>query len=142
MDLNKTTWAKLGVSPHGVGVFAIRDIPKGTRITDYTITEVLERKNGEMVMKLEELDDLLPEVKDLILERMVLNKIANKTHIRFIAPNYNQILQCFMNHSDDNNSDGEYALRDIKKGEEITENYKIPFIHELSQEKFKDFLWN
>jgi len=28
-----------------------------------------------------------------------------------------------MNHSSDANSDGHIALRDIKKGEEITENY-------------------
>lgn len=140
MDLNKTTWAKLGVSKHGVGVFAIRDIPKGTRITDYTVKEVIEGKNGDITITIEEFESLLPEIKELILDRTIFNKINNKTHLRFFAPNYNQILQCFINHSDDNNSDGEYALRDIKKGEEITESYRIPFIHSLSAEKFKDFL--
>ena len=37
-DLNKTVFCRLGPSKiHGIGVIAIRDIPEGTRITDYSI---------------------------------------------------------------------------------------------------------
>jgi hypothetical protein len=47
-----------------------------------------------------------------------------------------------MNHSEDANSDGEFALRDIKKGEEVTENFKklVDQMHYASQDHMK-FLW-
>lgn len=45
--LNKTVWCKLGPSKiHGVGVFAIRDILKGQKLTDFSLTDSI-MENGE-----------------------------------------------------------------------------------------------
>jgi SET domain-containing protein len=140
--LNSTTFCRLGVTPHGVGVVAIRDIPKGTLLTDYTYVQALKKKNiRDVQIKLKHLDLLLPEVKDLILDRTVLlNNHHKNGKLRTIPPNYNQVLQMYMNNSDSPNSDGVYAILDIKKGEEITENYNAFDMHPISREHFKDFL--
>lgn len=115
--LNKTVLCKLAPSPiHGVGVFAIQDISEGTELTDcyaygachYTLSE-------------KEMGRLLPQVKELIYQR---TEFRDDKPLQFVSPNCNQILQAFMNNSEDPNSDGRFALKDIKKGEEITENYK------------------
>jgi SET domain-containing protein len=114
--LNRTVFCKLAPSPiHGIGVFAIQDIPQGQRITDYDGGEVryITLREGQFSL-------LLPEIQELILERTVFD--ANKPMI-FMSPNCNQIFQPFMNHSHKPNTDGLYALKDIKKGEELTEDY-------------------
>ena len=124
--LNETVWATLKPSPiDGVGVFAIRDIPKGTTITDYSVHNIRDIK--QFTMPQEEFDLILPEIKAIILHRCVFGN-----PMVFYSPNSEQTLQSFMNHSDDNNSDGTVALRDIKKGEEITENYhNLGAIHQM-----------
>ncbi len=117
MSLNDTVFCKLAPSPlDGVGVFAIRDIPEGQELTDYN--------GGDLhyhTLTSEEFGGLVPEVRDLIEERTIFMK---DKPITFVSPNCNQLFQFFMNHSDTPNSNGRKALRDIKKGEEITENYK------------------
>lgn len=126
--LDKTVYCRLGASQlEGVGVFAIRDIPRGTQLTDYY--------GGPLVyVKLEEsdFDFLVPEVKGLILDRTIFSAHED---LVFMSPNCNQIFQAFMNNSKDPNSNGKSALRDIKKGEEITINYKVltPDIHNVSK---------
>ena len=121
--LNESVWCKLGVSTiQGVGVIAIRDIPKGTVLTDYSLKSVFEETRGEVyVFTLDEVMSIIPEVRSLILDRVIIPEGVEK--IVFISPNKEQVLQSFMNHSYEPNSDGKVALKDIKKGEEVTENF-------------------
>ncbi len=123
--LNRTVYCKLGPSKiHGVGVFAIRDIPKGQQLTDYTLDDVVNEKEYETLsMSLAEFTYVLPSIQALILDRLTLDKERNKEIIYCISPNRDQILQSFMNHSNTPNSDGNFALRDIKAGEEVTEDF-------------------
>jgi SET domain-containing protein len=113
--LNNTVWCRLAPSPiHGVGVVAIRDISKG---------QILYTFDHHMVFDVDEEDfmKILPEIRALILDKII--NAEGATRYRFFSPNDEQIIQSFMNHSSDANSDGHIALRDIKKGEEITEDY-------------------
>lgn len=131
--LNATVWATLGKSDiQGIGVFAIRAIPKGTTITDHSVHFP---KTKVYVLKLEEFNKILPEIRDLILDRIYFED--DDTFV-FHSPNTNACLQSFMNHADDNNSDGKVALRDIKKGEEITEDYKsmLEGKHQITQDHY------
>lgn len=137
--LNNTVFCKLGASKiHGVGVFAIRDIPKGTQLTDNKIWDRNKRKNYYNITA-EEFKTILPEIQGLILDRMQFIKGQD---LEFISPNDDQVLQSFMNHSDDPNSDGEYAIKDIKCGEEITEDFTklVDDPHELSINHDKQFI--
>ena len=122
MELMRTVKCRLGPSRvHGVGVIALRDIRKGEQLycanrskpVRYTVafTE-LERR----------LKDTHPEILQLILDRWprTVNGAA------FISPNYDARLTCFMNHSDVPNYDPatDLALADIRKGEEVFEDYR------------------
>lgn len=139
--LNQTVWCRLGPSlVHGIGVIAIRDIPKGTRLTDYTIRDYLQGKPPRhFQIEAWQFNFIKSEIKNLILDRMVHTK---GNPIIFISPNSDQILRGFMNHAEYPNSDGETALRDIAKGEEVTENYVSIVsgeIHEVSKVKIEKF---
>ncbi len=115
--LNETVFCKLAPSPiDGIGVFAIRDIPKGQQLTDCYGTNP-----HPFPYTVENFDGLVPEVAELIKQR---TEFRPDKPLTFLSPNYFQIFQAYMNNSDTPNSDGRVALRDIKKGEEITENYK------------------
>ena len=133
--LNSTVWATLKKSPiHNVGVFAIRDIPKGTTISDYTHnkTTTLNKLTDE------ELQKVYPEIRKLILDRMVFLKEDKK--LEFFSPNSDAVLQCWMNHSKSPNTTGTKTLRDIKKGEELTEDIKAIAggpLHSVSTSHFK-----
>ncbi len=112
--LNDIVWCKLAPSPiHGVGVFAIRDIPKGT------VLGTGENQQGLDTYSREHEDVILPEILAIIQDHHCFVEFWD------VLPNPNRDvwLQCFMNHSADANSDGKIALRDIAKGEEITENF-------------------
>ena len=138
--LNRTVWCKLGPSPiHGIGVFAIRDIPKGQELTDYFLEDSLKnRRYDPLIIFVEEFALILPEIQNLILDRLTLSKSTNRQFIQFQSPNRDQLLQAFMNHSDNPNSTGEFALRDIKKGEEITEDFRslATELHPLSKQHY------
>lgn len=138
--LNKTVWATLRKSPiHGVGVFAIRDIPKGIQITDNiaydTNQDIYTRQN---VLTEQELEKVHPEVRKLILDRTIFS--AESPYLSFLSPNADAILQSWMNHSDAPNTTGQHTSRDVKKGEELTENFirlaEGP-IHPISSTHFK-----
>lgn len=136
--LNKEVWATIKQSDiHGIGVFAIRDIPKGTNIT----TNTLETENIDLFLPITEDDfkDIIPEIQDIILDRM----LYKEDQFQFVInPNAEVMLQSFMNHSDNPNTDGKVTLRDIKKGEELTEDY-TPYLqdgHKLTKEHIKRFL--
>lgn len=134
--LNTTVWCKVGASPiQGVGVFAIRDIPKGTTITDLSLQNVIDGKRIPfLVIRLDMLPKILPEIKNLILDRILLQK--DHEAIICISPNHDQILQTFMNHSEDANCDGSVTLRDIKAGEEVTESFFhiVPEMHQVTKD--------
>lgn len=133
--LNTTVFAKLAPSPiQGIGVFAIRDIPKGIKISDYTLAE---RDNAHFyVMPVEQFELILPEIRELILDRMLFE---DKPMVAFVSPNTDAQLRSFMNHSDDANTDGTVTLRDIQKGEELTENFKAltQTLHPLTKNHMK-----
>lgn len=122
--LNSTVFARIAPSPiHGVGVFAIRDIPQGIRITDHTTDDLGDAYWYELTPS--EFDELLPEVQAMVLDRMLFDE--QDATLRFLSPNRDAILRSFMNHSDTPNSDGEYATAYIQKGEEITEDFRTLF---------------
>lgn len=133
--LNATVWARLGPSAiHGVGVIAIRDIAKGTPITDYRHDSIpghwnYSRKHHNPVVfysvSRAEWNTILPEIRSLIADRMLYSESDH--HLNFPSPNHDQLLQSFMNHSDFPNSYDMVATRDIRKGEEITEDFRLLF---------------
>lgn len=113
-ELNTYVKTRVAPSPiHGVGVVALFNIKKGEPLyadmmtTKYTLTY-------------DELQKVRKSVKDLILERFP--DIVNGSH--FLYPDTR--IQAFMNHSDVPNYDAmnDVALVDIKKGEEILEDYR------------------
>ena len=112
MHLNATVWCKIGVSPiHGVGVFAIRDIPKGQRM-------YCQSAGGKLLF--DPLDGVLPEIKQLILSRW-----PYPAERGYLNPNDDARLVSFMNHSQEYNYDWhtDTALKDIHTGQEVTEDY-------------------
>ena len=119
--LNSSVFCRIGPSAvHGVGVIAIRDIPSGTLLTDYSVHNIKEIR--QLCVSEKDFDKILPEIRRLILDRCLFLSFQKKFF--FYSPNHDACLTSFMNHSADPNSDGRYALRDIKSGEEVTENYK------------------
>jgi SET domain-containing protein len=105
---------------HGIGVFAIRDIPAGCR-------NIFSRGAGEWI-KLPIADvELLPHHSKDLVETYCLFDEEN-----YYVPDYGfklMDLVNYLNHSDKPNiisiNDGEEfeALRDIKTGEELLVNY-------------------
>lgn len=114
-----TNMVKARIAPskiHGVGVFALVDLPKGTKLYADSVPVVYTLSHAN----LKKLDK---EVRDLLLERFP--NIINGS--RFVYPT--ERLLAFMNHDKNPNYDpaSDEVMRDIKKGEEITEDYtQIP----------------
>ena len=117
-ELNNEVKARLAPSAiSGVGVFAMRDIKKGERV----YCKPREFKKWYSI-PYGRLNELRPEVKGLILERWA--SIINGSE--FQSPNDDAWLVLFINHSDYPNYDvtTDSALRDVRRGEELTENYR------------------
>lgn len=100
----------------GIGVFAIQYIRKGERC--YCTPNLIPKFYN---LTFTQLDDLVPEVKELILQRW--SSVVNGSV--FQSPNDDVGLLFFINHSDNPNYDiyTDTALRDIPRNEELTENY-------------------
>lgn len=121
-ELHQDTFVALKPSPvHGIGVFAIRDIPKGCRT-------IFSKSVGDWIrLSFEEVEQLPAHSRNLI-ETYCL---YDDTH--YFVPDYGfklMDLVLYLNHSDEPNivsvNEGEQfeALRDIKTGEELLVNYE------------------
>lgn len=110
--LNNSVWCTLRPSPvHGIGVFAIRDIPQGQKL--YC------QEGGLTELSTDSLEGLHPAILKLVKQRW---PNAPK---QFVSPNQDARLISFMNHSKDANYSPttDRALRDIEEGKEILEDY-------------------
>ena len=100
----------------GVGVFALRDIPKGDRcfITPRMTPRFYTIPFGS-------LSKLFPEIKELVLDRWA--SVVNGC--LFCSPNNDVHLLMFVNHSFEPNYDvvSDTALKDIRAGDEVLEDY-------------------
>lgn len=118
-ELNTEVRCKLAASPvHGVGVFTIRDIKKGERLycTPNLIPKFYNIPFGS-------LNKLFPEVRELVLSRWA--SVVNGSI--FQSPNDDAGLLFFCNHSTEPNYAvvTDTALKDISKGEEVLEDYRL-----------------
>lgn len=121
--LNKTTRTYLAPSKiHGVGLFALQDAKKDEKLyTDILIQALDLPAKYFHNIDWSEKHQLRPEVRDMILDRYPL--ILLNSH--FFYPDTR--MDGYINHSDDPNYDAskDIVLRDIKKGEEITQDYRL-----------------
>ncbi len=121
LELSQETYAALKPSSvHGIGVFAIRDIPKGCK-------EIFSKNVGEWI-KLPIADvEKLPEHSRLMIETYCVYDEQD-----YYVPDYGfKVVDMvnYLNHSSDPNlvsvNDGEYfeAIKDIPAGAELFVNY-------------------
>ena len=118
-ELNSEVRCKLAPSSiHGIGVFAITDIPKGQRC--YCMPNVIPKFYN---IPYGSLSKLFPEVKELVLQRWA--SVVNGSIIQ--SPNSDAGLLFFMNHGYGNEANydviTDLAIRNISKGEELLEDY-------------------
>ena len=113
--LNTIVKTKLAPSPiHAVGVFAIRDIPKGTKMFLIYGPKPYRVSPGNQAK-------LFTEVLDTLKERWPRMLQGEG----FLYPD--AYTQGYMNHADEPNYDAtlDITLREIKAGEEVTEDYRL-----------------
>jgi len=114
--LNDTVNTKLAPSEiHGVGVFALRDIKKGEKMYQNTIPNLYDLPYSKF-------NKLRPEVKDILLQFFSFKTIEKDATFWYPVNS----MQAYINHSENPNYEPykDIALKDIKAGEEILENYK------------------
>ena len=120
-ELSGSTYVMINPSPlHGIGVFAIRDIPKGTK-------NIFSQGVGEWIkVSKQEVDALPQHSKDLIENHCLFDED------HYFIPDYGfklVDLVIYLNHSESPNvislNEGEQfeALRDIATGEELLVDY-------------------
>jgi len=120
-ELANSTYVMIKPSPlHGIGVFAIRDIPKGT-------SNIFSKGVGDWIkVSKEEVDALPQHSKDLIENHCLFDEDF------YFIPDYGfklLDLVIYLNHSETPNvislNDGEEfeAIRDIANGEELLVDY-------------------
>ena len=120
-ELASSTYVMIKPSPlHGIGVFAIRDIPKGT-------SNIFSKGVGDWIkVSKEEVDALPQHSKDLIENHCLFDED------HYFIPDYGfklVDLVIYLNHSETPNvislNDGEEfeAIRDIANGEELLVDY-------------------
>jgi SET domain-containing protein len=120
-ELSQETYAALKPSTvHGIGVFAIRDIPKGCK-------DIFSKNVGEWIkLPIVEVEKL-PEHSRLMIETYCVYDEQD-----YYVPDYGfKVVDMvnYLNHSSDPNvisvNDGEYfeAIKDISAGSELFVNY-------------------
>lgn len=122
-ELNSTVKVRIASSSvHGVGVFTIIDIKKGEKL--HCMPTSIARKFYKIPWGSR--NKLFPEVRDLIIGQWA--SWVNGSH--FWSPNDTAVPIFFMNHSSDKekiNYDKltDCASKDILKGEEVFEDYRV-----------------
>ena len=98
---------------HGIGVFALQDLYVGEKLHADTMPNVYKIPYGSY-------SKIWPEVGDLIRERWP--SVVNGEP--FMMPE--ALMIAYMNHSENPNYSNttDLILKDVKKGEEVFENYK------------------
>lgn len=131
--LNTSVWVRLGNTSHGIGVFAIRDIPSGTRITDYDIPQLdLKSFSVESSYFLNNINKLHPEIKRLINDR---NPIPQTGIFHFYPPNCHQMIRMYLNHSQNPNINKNLvSIKNISFQEEVTISYNEMLENNISTE--------
>lgn len=112
--LNDIVKIRIGVSSiHGVGIIAMRDMKKGEKLYSDAIPHALDLPYSKF-------KKLRPEVAEIILSHWP--NIINGSHFLYPVTKMN----AFMNHSDTPNyiQKADELLCDVKKGDEITVNYR------------------
>ena len=120
-QLQTSTYVMIKPSPlHGIGVFAIRDIPKGTR-------DLFSQGVGEWIkLTIAEVEALPKHSKDLVENHCLFDEGY------YYVPDYGfklVDLVIYLNHSETPNvisiNEGEFfeAIRDISAGEELLVDY-------------------
>ena len=120
-QLSEATYVMIKASPvHGIGVFAIRDIPKGTQ-------DIFSQGVGEWIeVSKEEVEALPKHSRDLVENHCLFDEQS------YFIPDYGfklVDLVIYLNHSDTPTvvsiNDGERfeAIRDIVVGEELFVDY-------------------
>jgi SET domain-containing protein len=124
--LDSNIWVRLANTKYGVGVIALRDIPKNTKITDYDDSnlESLSIKifliNDQEFLK--DIIKLHPNIQNLIKDRYIFH---NEGSGHILSPNSHQIYRLYINHSENPNVDTNLvSIKDINEGDEITFSYK------------------
>lgn len=120
-ELSTNTYLILKPSPiHGIGVFAIRDIPRGCR-------NMFSKPDNKWIKVTKDEVNRLPGYIKSVIKTYCVNDHGN-----YYVPNYGfKIVDLvnFLNESDNPNvipiNDGNYfeAIRDIKSGEELFIRY-------------------
>jgi len=133
-NLNKHIFCRVGRSDiHGVGLIAIRDIKKDTLL--FNLSNYLPERDELVDISEEEVSSLGEEVVSLIKSYTAISHLGTYALHENGLNNIN--LGYYLNHSDDPNIRVEMsknanpyqyanfiAIKDIKKGEELTENYQ------------------
>ena len=122
-ELASNTWVMLRPSPiEGVGVFAIRDIPKGCR----DMFGKPDAAEEWLTIGKKEIEELPPHARFLVGNYC----LYDETSYYIPAQGFKKMdLSLFLNHSDVPNiisiGDGDFfeALRDIQPGEELLIDY-------------------
>ena len=122
--LRNEVYCKLGVSKiHGVGVFALRDIPKGTKPLKSMVTHK-EKKFSRTELKdvpgsvRKHLSDFcLVEGGRVFVPQIGMNAVNISTYL-----NHSKTPNLFFNKDDELE-----ALFDVKRGDEMTIDYDISF---------------
>ena len=120
-DLQQSTYVMIKPSSiHGIGVFAIRDIPKGTK-------DLFSQGVGDWIkLTIAEVTALPKHASDLVENHCLFDEEC------YYVPDYGfklVDLVIYLNHSDKPNvvsiNDGEFfeAIVDIKEGEELFVDY-------------------
>lgn len=113
--LNDIIRYKIGPSDiEGVGIIAIKDIKKGTILE-------MDALPHQFDLPFKKFPKLEREVQDILLGYYPL--IESGSHFSYPITRF----QAFLNHSDEPNYDAvkDVAIKNIKKGEEITEDYRL-----------------
>lgn len=125
-DLENNIYCRIQPSPvHGVGVFAVKNIPKGTDpFVAYTNVDVIAVPEKEIMEN--------KKIPDTVKEMVKAFYVIQNGNIYCDARSFNEInIAYFLNHSDVPNLDAKeindetkfVANRDISAGEELTANY-------------------